>query len=93
MDTFLSDLRFALRTLRRTPAFTFAAVVCLALGIGANTAIFSVIDGVLLRPLPYRTPDRLVGVWERSLDGRSDRNSLSPANYRDWRRVERQPMV
>ncbi len=79
------DLRFALRRLARTPAFTAAAVTCLALGIGANTAIFSVINAVLLRPLPHEEPERLVGVWEASQFRKSDRNVVSPANYLDWR--------
>jgi putative ABC transport system permease protein len=78
------DLRYALRRLMRTPAFTAGAVICLALGIGANTAIFTVINAVLLRPLPYAEPERLVGVWESNqLRGR-ERNVVSPANYRDW---------
>jgi putative ABC transport system permease protein len=85
MDTFFQDLRYAVRTLRRTPAFTFAAVACLALGIGANTAIFSVIDGVLLRPLPFRDPSSLVMVWETDPSQGRDRNVVSPANYLDWR--------
>ena len=85
MDAFLQDLRYAVRTLRRTPGFTVAAVACLALGIGANTAIFSVINGVLLRPLPFRDPAALVMVWERDPREGQDRNVVSPANYLDWR--------
>jgi putative ABC transport system permease protein len=78
------DLRFALRRLIRAPGFTAAAVICLALGIGANTAIFTVINAVLLRPLPYHEPERLVGVWEANRLRKSERNVISPANYLDW---------
>src|SRR3954468_7645575 len=85
MDTLLQDLKYAVRTLRRTPAFTLAAVACLALGIGANTAIFSVIDGILLRPLPFKDPGSLVMVWETNRAQGRDRNVVSPANYLDWR--------
>ena len=85
MDTLLQDLKYAVRTLRRTPAFTLAAVACLALGIGANTAIFSVIDGVLLRRLPFQGPSSLVMVWETNRGQGRDRNVVSPANYLDWR--------
>jgi putative ABC transport system permease protein len=84
-DAMMQDLRFAIRTLRRNPGFTLAAVACLALGIGANTAIFSVINGVLLRPLPFRDPAELVMVWEQDPQQGVDRNVVSPANYLDWR--------
>jgi len=78
-------VRFALRRLRRAPGYTAAAVLCLALGIGANTAIFTVVNAVLLRPLPFEDPDRVVGVWEANDLRRTERNSVAPANFRDWR--------
>jgi predicted lysophospholipase L1 biosynthesis ABC-type transport system permease subunit len=64
VSTPIQDLRYTIRTLRRTPAFTGAAVLTLALGIGATTALFSVVEGVLLRSLPYPTPERLVQLWQ-----------------------------
>jgi putative ABC transport system permease protein len=73
------DLRYALRTLRKNPGFTAVAMLTLALGIGATSAIFSVVDGVLLRPLPYPEPERLVQVFEQS--GQSNRWPLSVADY------------
>jgi putative ABC transport system permease protein len=78
----LTDLRYALRSLASNPGFAAAAVLTLALGIGANTAMFSVVHELLLRPLPYRDPARLVRIWE-TFQGR--RNVVAPANYYDWR--------
>lgn len=80
LDTTSRDIRYALRTLIRRPGFTIVAVSALTLGIGATTAIFSVVNGVLLRPLPYHEPDRLVVILH---DGR---NPVAPANYLDWKR-------
>jgi putative ABC transport system permease protein len=81
----LHDLHIALRGLRRVPGFAVVVVVTLALGIGATTAIYSVVNGVLLTPLPYPQPDRLVLVWEQNPHRGSARNTVSPANYLDWR--------
>jgi predicted permease len=82
MGTLLQDVRFALRLLTRRPGFTIIAVLSLALGIGANTAIFSVIDAVLLRPLPYADADRLVNMYETA--PQMERGSVSAPDYLDW---------
>jgi predicted permease len=81
----MNDLRFALRQLLKNPGFTAVAVLTLALGIGANTAIFSVINGVLLKPLPYPDPERLVTLWERSPERGIEQERVSGPNYLDWR--------
>ncbi|MBI5383195.1 MAG: ABC transporter permease [Verrucomicrobia bacterium] len=78
------DIRYGLRTLWKNPGFTAVAVLTLALGIGANTAIFSVINGVLLRPLPYPEPDRLVTLWERNPQRGIEQERVSGPNYLDW---------
>jgi putative ABC transport system permease protein len=89
MDTLWKDLRFALRSLARSPALSLAALVALALGIGANTAIFSVLDAVLLEPLPYPRPDRLVLLIDANLEAGFPRFSSSPPNFVDWRAQSR----
>ena len=89
MDTLEHDLRYAWRTLRRQPATAAAILLTLALGIGANTAVFSVVHAVLLRPLPYSEPGRLVIVWERRPAEGAEANVVSPADFVDWARLNR----
>ena len=84
LQDFGRDLRHGTRLLRRAPGFTAAALVTLALGIGATAAIFSVVRTVMLEPLPYRDPDRIVTVWETNRGG-TVRNVIAPANYVEWR--------
>jgi putative ABC transport system permease protein len=85
METLLQDLRFAVRSFLRAPRFTVPAVLALALGIGSTSAIFSVVYGVLLKPLPYSDPDRIVVVWENNLRRSRPRNVVAAANYAAWR--------
>ncbi|HYG62094.1 MAG TPA: ABC transporter permease, partial [Thermoanaerobaculia bacterium] len=89
MDLLWKDIRFGLRTLVRNPATTGVALLALALGIGANTAIFSVVSGVLLEPLPFSEPDELVLVWETHTGRGMPRVSVSPPNFNDWRQQAR----
>ena len=85
METLWHDVRFALRDLRKTPAVTAVALIALALGIGANTAIFSVIRGVLLKPLPYKDPARLIALIDTNPKIGFPRFSASLPNFADWR--------
>jgi putative ABC transport system permease protein len=85
MPTLLADLRYGLRLLRQAPGFALIAICALALGIGANTAIFSTLDAVVLKALPYEDPDRVMMVYEDASAIGFSRNTPAPANYIDWR--------
>ena len=86
-DAIRHDIRIAFRTMRRSPLFTALAVTALALGIGATGAIFAVVNGILLRPLPYRNADQLVMLWSNNTHTASSRNPISPANFLDAQRL------
>jgi putative ABC transport system permease protein len=97
MRTFLRDARFALRSLRRRPTFTIVSIATLGLGVGAATSIYSVVDGILLKPLPYHNAERLVAVWQTYAHWRSepilahmwDRITFSYPEFREWRAAQR----
>ena len=84
MDTLLRDIRYGIRGLWKRPGFTFVALIALALGIGANTAIFSLVNAVLVQPLPFKDPDRLVWMWGNIRQG-GNRASVAPLDFLDYR--------
>src|SRR5688572_31505149 len=84
-ETFVQDVRFGWRLLRRTPGFTTAAVLALGLGTGVTTAVFSVLDQVVLRPLPYADPDRLAMIWATNAPRALPHEPLSPLNLAAYR--------
>ena len=85
MTTLLADIRFGVRMLFKSPMMTLIALLALTLGIGANTAIFSVVNAVLLRTFPYSDPERIVLVWEKRQGGRTDQNVINLGNFSDWK--------
>jgi putative ABC transport system permease protein len=85
MDTLLQDIRFGCRLLRRSPGFAVAAILALALGVGATTAVFTLVDRVVLRPLPYGDPERLTMVWEADDSKGLAHERISPVNFMDYR--------
>src|SRR5260370_11634747 len=85
MRTFVSDLRYAIRLLLKSPGFASIAILALGLGIGANTALFSLVDRVLIRPLPFADPEHLVMVWEDASHISFPRNTPAVATYIAWK--------
>src|SRR5258708_4316985 len=84
MNTLLQDIRYGIRGLAKHPVLTIIAIVTLGLGIGANSAIFSTINALLLKPLPFSDPERIVAVWEKAPSRGIERNEVALANYLDW---------
>ena len=89
MSNVRSDLRHGVRVLLRTPLFTICTIAALAIGIGATTALFSVVHALLIKPLPYKNAESLVVVWEHNLPRNRTRNVISPANFLAWRERSR----
>jgi len=86
LENVSQDLRLALRSLRKSPGFTTTAILTLTLGIGVDTALFTIVHGVLLKPLPFAQPERLVSLWERNILSNESYNVVSGGIFRDWQR-------
>ncbi len=91
MNTLYQDMKFGLHMLAKNPGFTLVAVLAMALGIGANTSIFTTVNAMLLHPLPFERLDRLVAVYETAPKQNEDHAAVAPANFRDFR--EQEPFV
>ena len=89
MEALIQDIRYGIRLLRRSPGFTLTAILVMTLGIGATTAAFTLLDHVLLRPLPFASPDRLVMLYETQPANGVPRTQTSPLNFLDWRSMSR----
>jgi predicted permease len=85
MDTLVSDIRFAIRSLIRSPSFAITAILALGLGIGSTAGVFSLLEGVVLRPLPFKQPDRLVAVWDTNREKALNHEPISPVTFHDYR--------
>src|ERR1043165_9476798 len=88
IETLFQDCSYAARSLRKHPAFTAMAVITLALGIGASSTIFSALNTVVMQPLPYHDPDRLVRLWENNLKQNRPENPVSVPNFQDWQKQQ-----
>src|SRR5215470_18094512 len=88
MQALWQDLRYGVRLLAKKPGFTLIAIITLALGIGANTAIFSIVNAVVLQPLPYPEPERLIRLWESNPGRGWPEFSASAPNFQDWRKQQ-----
>src|ERR1044072_3719654 len=88
LETLWQDCLYAARTLRKHPAFTLMAVITLAFGIGASSTVFSVLNTVVMQPLPYHDPDRLVRLWESNLKQNRPENPVSVPNFQDWQKQQ-----
>src|ERR1700742_3256916 len=84
MQKLVQDLRYGLRMMFRNPGFTLVAIITLALGVGANTTIFSVVNAILLKPIPFPEPDRLVMIWDQHVQQPDNFNIVSAPNFIDW---------
>jgi hypothetical protein len=89
LETFWRDARYGARMLRKNPGYAAVIILTLALGIGANTAIFSVVNSVLLKPLPFKDPNRLVIIWETDTKNRATNSPVSSSDFIDWKEQTR----